>query len=386
MKKIIMLLIFIITIFSMVGCKQTKHELNQLAVVSAVGLDITPDNKYMVSIQIINAQNKSANKLKAGSNQNPSAVSVYSMVGDTPIDALNRLSILLGKSLFLGHNKYTLLGKTLSEKGISLFMDAFLRSYGSRPDLHILVTKGNARDILSVVSTGEDTPSNTIYNLVKHQELKGYIPSVSRVDIANALANKTIAPIMAIVELEKENLTSSIFKLEGTAVFKKDRLIGFLDINETRGFNWIKGKVREGSITAYYEDNKPITFDILKSKSKIKPVAKSGDISIDIYIKEEANIIEMDAILDPMKNYKIMDELSKLQNEAIEKEVSLVLYAAQKKLRADIFDFGGAIHRSNPELWKTLEKNWQDIFPYIKVNVKVDSIVKRPGLISKPMK
>lgn len=57
-----------------------------------------------------------------------------------------------------------------------------------------------------------------------------------------------------------------------------------------------------------------------------------------------------------------------------------------KKLKADIFHFGSKVHRQYPKFWKTAESDWENIFPNLNVEVNVDSSVKRPGIISKPIK
>ncbi|MBC2580193.1 Ger(x)C family spore germination protein [Clostridium sp. DJ247] len=389
MKKFISIFMTIIVAISITSCREEKRELNILAVVLAIGFDLTPEGKYVFTAQILNPQKESSGggrTKKTQGQQGSSEVVVFSATGDTPQNAVDHMSIEQGRSLFFGHTKYVVVGKELAESGLSLYIDASLRNYETRPDHPIFVTKGKASDIITAVNTDEKNPTNTIENLVRLQSTRGFTPIVSRINFANALVSDTGTPIIGVIELAKNHTLDATFKMAGTAVFKKDKLIGFLNMYETRGMQWIKGKVKGGTITAYLQDNKVITFDILKLKSEVKPIVTGDTVTIQINIKSQSNILEMSDTLDPMKNPKIMDELSKLQDQAIEKEVKLALYAAQKKLNIDMFDFGGVIHREYPIFWKKIKKDWNYLFPHINVEIKVDSTVKRPGIISKPMK
>jgi spore germination protein KC len=184
----------------------------------------------------------------------------------------------------------------------------------------------------------------------------------------------------------RENNIDKTFKLAGTGVFKNDKLTGYLSFNETRGMQWIRGRVKDGNITVDTSDNSKITFFIVTANSQIKSIVENDSVIIKIIIKSQSNILEMSGKLDPMKNPKVMDDLAELQSKAIEKEVKLALNAAQERLDADIFDFGGLIHREHPEYWENIEQNWDHIFPNIKVDVHVISSLKRPGVISKPIK
>lgn len=382
MKKFIYIFMSVIIIFSATGCRGAKQQVEKLAVVLAMGFDLTPENKYIITVELINTQKSSS---KDSQQSSSSEVMVFSSQGDTPNDAINRLSTDFGRDLYFGHSQYIVIGEYLAESGLSTLIDALLRSHEARPGNFLLLTKGKASDVMKFKPIDEAIPANSVRNLIKLQSLKGYSPAVSRLEFANALSSKTEAPIMGVINLNRENNPGSTFKLAGTGVFEKDKLIGYLTGNETRGMQWIKGKVKIGNVISPYSDGSKITFALLNGTSQIKPVVENDSITIQITIKAESNIIEMPDKLDPMKDPKIMDELANLQNEAIKKEARLALNAAQNRFNADIFDFGGLIHREYPETWKKLESNWNYIFPNLKVELNVNSTIKSPGIISKPI-
>ncbi|NMM65794.1 Ger(x)C family spore germination protein [Clostridium sp. P21] len=387
MKKFTAIFMIILTLFSTTGCKGTKTEIENLAVVMATGYDQLPGNKYLLTVQVLNPQKSSSGasgKEKVGGSQSTADVIIYSDTGASPAEAIAHLSTRIGKNLFFAHSKYTVIGKGLAEAGLATLIDSLLRGYVTRPDIPILVTKGNATDIVSSITSDDTIPANTVYRLIRQQSIMGYAPVQTRMNFANKLSSKTSAPIAGVINVNK-NIYGT-FEMEGTAVFKNDKLIGFLNKNQTRGVQWINGKVKGGNLLVPSQNNKIISFEILGSSSKVEAIKKNDSVMMLISIKEKSNIREMTGKLDPMEDEKIMDEFSKFQNETIQKEVKEALFVAQKELKADIFDFGEIVHKTYPNEWDKIGENWQNIFPLIEVKIMVDSSLERPGTISKPVK
>lgn len=383
MKRLCCIFISIIILFSAAGCKGAKQEVQKLALVLAMGFDLTPENKYLLTVQILNPQKNSS---QSTDSKKGDQVMIFSSEGDTPIDAINQLATDYGRNLYFGHNDYVVIGKELAESGLSLFIDSMLRGHESRLNNILLLAKDKAWKILTFKPIDEQIPSNSVRKLIELQSIRGHSSVVSRLDFVSTLSSKTAAPIMGVIDLNRENNIDKTFKLAGTGVFKNDKLIGYLSINETRGMQWIRGRVKDGNITVDTSDNSKITFFILTANSQIKSIVENDSVIIKITIKSESKILEMPSKLDPMKNPKVMDDLAELQSKAIENEVKLALNAAQERLDADVFDFGGLIHREHPEYWENIEQDWDHIFPNIKVDVHVISSLKRPGVISKPIK
>jgi len=370
------------------GCKGTKEELDKLAVAVAIGYDITSEGKYMLTAQILNPQKDPSGGMvgkKAGSQQKATDVVVFNTIGDSISDCKGQLTTKLGKELNYGHIDFVVVGRQLAESGIATVLDAALRGYKMSPDVPLLITNGNAFDIIRVTSVQEKIPANEVGNILRLQSSFGFTKIVSILDFANYLTSKTDSPVTGVINLSKNKNSDETFEVAGTAVFKKDKLIGFMNMNETRGMQWANGKVELGYVTTLSLEEGKITFEIIKSSSKIKSSIKANSFTMIISVKEESNISEMTGNLDPMKNPLIMDRLEIKQNDAITNEIKLAINASQKKFGADIFGFGEMIHRDYPEKWNCVKDQWKHIFPDLNIEIKVISSLKRPGYISKPM-
>ena len=388
MKRLILIFILIMISMFTTSCKGTKVELDKLAVAVAIGYDITPEGKYLLTVQILNPQKDSSGGMmgkKDASKQKATDVVVYDAIGDSLSACKGQLTIKLGKELNYSHTKFIVVGKHLADSGISTVLDTVLRGNKMSPDVPLLVTKGNAFDIIRATSVYEKIPANEVENILNLQSSFGFANLASILSFANALSSNTSSPIAGVINLSENNDADATFEVVGTAVFKKDKLIGFMGMNETRGIQWINGKVKSGYITTLSRDKGKITFEIIRSSSKIKPSIKTDSYTILINVKEESDISEMIGNLDPMKNLEITKRLESSQEEAITNEIKLAVSAAQNKFDADIFGFGEMIHRDYPKEWIDIEEHWKDVFPKLNIEVNVISSLKRPGYISKPI-
>ncbi|HOL16241.1 MAG TPA: Ger(x)C family spore germination C-terminal domain-containing protein, partial [Bacillota bacterium] len=62
-----------------------------------------------------------------------------------------------------------------------------------------------------------------------------------------------------------------------------------------------------------------------------------------------------------------------------------ILSRAQE-LKSDIFGFGNLIYRKNPRLWEKIGPRWdEEIFPRLKIDLKVNFVILRAGLIKDPL-
>ncbi|GAA0181662.1 Ger(x)C family spore germination protein [Clostridium sediminicola] len=392
MKKILILLLISIFLILCVGCRTVKKDIEKLAMVMSTGYDYVSNDQYMITIQVLKTtKQQTSGTLEGGGEQPsiPSDVVIYTSIGNTINEAFDNLTTTLGEEPYFAHNKFIIIGEKLASNGIALVVDSDLRGNEMRPNTPVLVAKGTAYDIIKTLTPNNTIPSIEIENIIKLQSEKSLSTMTNLKQLYNGLANKTSSISTGVIYLEKANDIAhrgEIFRIEGTAIFQEDKLIGFLNKEETKGLSWVKGNVQTGDIVITSPDNKDdiITLKILSSKSKIKPIINDNHYLIEIIINEQSDIVGMTGKYDPMKNYKLLDTLAEVQNETIKKQIELTIEKAQKKYKVDFFDFGEIIHRKYPETWNIIKDDWDKLFPYIIVKIKVDSTLKRPGSISKP--
>lgn len=384
-KKITLAFLTIIVITSnicLTGCLD-KNEIEIFGFVVALGLDLGDSNEVIATIQMLTPTNDP----KRDTSGDMSEIAVYKCSGNTIHNALYNLSNKLGMPLKFSNNKYILVGRKFAEAGIQPVIDFSLRFNDMRPTNPIFVTKDTAHQLLETQEAGSYISPSVIGNLIKRQKYICKAPVTTNMEFANNIKSESGISVCGILSMDRRlKKTHNNFVLSGSAVFRRDRLIGYMDEEETCGMEWIRGRVKIGELLIQNKDKSKISLNIIKAKSRFKPVINEKFINFTINIMAQSNIREvyenktqdMDFNTDP----NLIDELSKKQNEVIGERVNLAINAAQNRLGADVFGFGETIYRDYPKNWSSIKKRWDNIFPHINIKVNVSSQIKQTGDLS----
>lgn len=391
MKKKCFIFLIIIAAIAQVGC-WNRRELDTLAIVSAVGIDKSEEQeKLSVAFQIIKpSEIKGASPSASGGTESGGSKGVWVLTstGYTIFDAARNATMQADRRLFFPQSKVIVIGEELAREGISPLLDFFNRDPEPRRISWILISKGKAHDIISAKHEQENIPARTIDNIIQSSTATSTAVKVNLNEFLKNLISPTSDPIACRIEMIQDNQSKSQkMRFTGASVFKGDKLVGFLDQHETRGLNWILGKVVSGIILVKspLDDNKNVALEIIRASSRITPEILDDEIKIIIEVKEEGNLAEQFSHVE-LTNTEMFKELERRKAQVIKNEIQSVLEKAQKKWGVDIFGFNKAVHRKYPQEWKTLQTNWRDILPKINVEVKVDAKLRTSGLSSIPAK
>lgn len=385
MKKYIPIFILCILLSSILTGCWNRRELSTLAIVQALGIDVTEDNQVSISAQIL-----IPSQVKAGSGSNGKGVWVVSSTGETVFDAIRNASLKTERRLFFPHSNVVVFGEETAKKGLTPLLDFLRRDPEITKGAYVFIAKGKAEHILLGEHEQEKIPGVAIEHLAKTTVLTSRLPEITLKDLLESLSSKTSSSVVPIIETQKKNekgTSKEVVVLDNTAIFKKDKLIGRFDPTETRGLLWLLGEVKSGIIVVKspLEETKNVSLEIIRASGQLKPeITEDQQLKMTVEVKVEGNLGEQ------MSQVKLAEpepfqELEKRQALAIEEEI----YAALNKAQAwgvDIFNFGEEFHRKYPQEWPELEKNWEEEFPEIEVSLEVFSRLREVGLTTSPVK
>ena len=387
MKKTVHLVLEIVMysfiVLNLTGCWDNV-ELNKIAIIMGIGIDKSPGiGNVDMTIQVANTAGIKSSSTDIIGSKNTTAYFNLESKGDTVYDVIKSFSKKASRKLFFAQNQVIIIGKGIAEEGLGKYIDFFFRNRETRRLVWILISDKTASEILNVQSDFENIPSISINELIKQQQFNSEAPMIDLHEFSSRLMSKTTSPIAPIIKVTIEG-DKKIAYVSGTAVFKKDKMVGELNKSETRGMLWTLGEVKKGIIVT----NAPgtynkISLETTSSSSKLIPEIKNGKITMKIIIKEDGNLGDQSDSSD-LTNLKTLEALEKEKAYVIKSEVMLALKKAQH-LDADIFGFGEAIYQKYPERWKYMENNWDETFKDINVDIQVEARLKRPGKITKPI-
>lgn len=379
MRQGFIIVLCFVLILNTVGC-WNRRELNTLAIVMGLGIDKAQEPGEMQ----LTAQIVKPGELKSKGDTSPSGKAYWNIQnsGDTLFNTLRGFTHEANRKLYFPHIQVLIFGRDLAAEGVQEQIDFFARDQETRLDIWVLVSEDKASEVLDIPSELEKIPAMNISKLVEAQPATSQTCMVKLDQFISHLMNKTTSSFAPLIKVSGEGQEKSVL-IEGTAVFKRDKLIGELNKTETRGLLWIIDEVKSGIIDVdRSEEDSKVSLEILRSKTKITPEIIDNKIYITIAIKEEGTIGSQYYPEDLTTPEKIKT-LEEKQSAVIQEEVEMAITKV-KELNSDIFGFGDAVHQRYRDEWKELEANWDEIFPDIEVEVTVESKLRRSGRITSP--
>ncbi|WP_374965390.1 Ger(x)C family spore germination protein [Lysinibacillus sp. RS5] len=376
MKKCMFVLLILSPILT--GCWD-KRELNELGITLAIGIDKVED-EYQVTAQVV-VPSEIPTKTSTGR----SPVILFQEKGETVYEAFRKITKSSPRKIYPGHLRMLVLGEDLAEEGIAKSLDLLSRDWELRSDFFVAIAKdGTAEEVLNVRTTIESIPANKMFNILQTSEASWAATNGIKLDelIASMTSNGKEAVLTGILvtgEQEKgsskqnvESITPSArIEYDDLAVFKKDKLVGWLTERESRGYNGIVNEVQKSVTAISCPEEGKATIEIIQADSKVTGKINKGMPEVDVNIKVKGNVGEVECQIN-LNDLDTIVELEKITEKQMEETVKMAIETAQKQYKSDIFGFGEAIHRSNPKEWKKMKEQWDEEFLGVTANVKVD--------------
>lgn len=388
-RKMILSLLFMILLPMVTGC-WNRRELDELGIALAMGFDKKGD-RYQATVQLVNPS-----EVAKGATGTMSTATMFRAEGNTVFEAFRRMTLLSPRKIYLPHFRVMVIGEELAKEGIQEVLDMPMRDHEFRSDFFIVVARNTtAESILKIFTPMEKSPANKMYKALETSEKAwASVVGVTLDDLVGDLVSEginTVLPGIAIGGRQEEGQTKeSIEKIEptanliynGMAVFKKDKLVGWLNEEEGKGYSYIQNKVKNTLIAFPCEKGGHAGVEIMRTKTDIKGKVEKGRPKIDVEIGLEGNVADVECDMD-ISNAKSIYEFETKVEQDIQKTIHASLDKAQKEFKTDIFGFGKVMHREEPKAWKELKKDWEKEYVDLPVAVKVEAKIRRTGTIDK---
>jgi len=166
---------------------------------------------------------------------------------------------------------------------------------------------------------------------------------------------------------------------------RKDRLVGWLNEEESKGVNYITNEVKSTAGYVKCPSGGLITLETIRSTTNMKGKIENGKPVVELHIVDESNIAEASCpieIEDPEVVRKLEDEQRAKKIRLMKKAVEVV----KRKYKVDIFGFGQAIYRTDPRAWSKLRNDWTNHFDDLEVRYDVQTYIRKTGKMKSSLK
>lgn len=377
------ILLLLSSSFLLTGCWD-RREVNDTAMVLGAAIDQAKNNEIKLTAQILIPRSASGGQQGQGPGGTNSQVLVRSAIGENMADASSKLQTKFPRQIFWGHCKAYVFGEKLAKAGgIHKQIDFLLRHPEPRESAHLFVSSGEAAKIMELNPPLELYIGEVLRKLSEEQV--GVRVTVK--DFEQMLTSDAEAPLLPLIKkiktIAREKTDATIASIIGTAIFKKDKMIGQIDISVTRGMLWLRNEIGVTAVTINPKKGETVSLDPIQERTKFLPSIENGRWKMLIKIKSEGTIVQNGSQFD-MMSPNITKKLEKYLKKDITKRIHLCLTQVKDEMNADPFGFADAFHRKYPKQWEKVKDHWDEVLPQVDVKVELEARIRRPGLFTAP--
>ncbi len=376
MKKI---LLVISLCFILTGCGNYA-ELDKLAIVTGVAIDKDGDD-YEISYLVANSP-----KGQTSSKEGEAKTTVYSGTGETIPDAAMIIEQKSPKKIYLGHVNVVIISEEIAKDGFFKVADWLFRNPEARKQFYLLLAKDEkAKNIIKIISPLESFPSQSIATLLEsNRDSKSASTTTTYNNFVGYVLEQGADPIVPTItikgDVKEGSDQSNIETTEPTAylalgplaIFKEDKLVGYVKAKESELINLIQNKIKEIKYTLNYNDD-DITIDSYNLKTKL---SLKDEWHVNLNITGTGNIYNINSDID-ISDPKEIRKIEKKWNKSLQKSLKKLIKKMQNKYKSDIFGFGNKIYSTYPQKWNQVKDEWNDKY-FKQVKVTINSNLKIP--------
>ena len=384
-KKIIKICLYLFfTMIIISGCWDNK-DINQRNFISAMAIDKAADGKVELTLQVLRPNIIRAN-IEQGTKER--SIWVSTTEGETIFEAVRDQLKVINRKPFYNYLRIIFIGEDLAKDGINDIIDFFIRNSEVRLIPKVIITKGmDAKKIIMADSELDNIPTLHLEGILKNNVSEAKTRDIDLIGVAHDLTSARGYGVIASAIGQNETLENiKDYKIEGTAVFLKDKLAGYLDTTETRGFLFIKDEVDSGIINVEnpLEKNKLVAIEIKKTSGNMKVVMREKGIILKVDVKIRAALGEEQGKADLAREENIKKLENEIENE-IKREIKRIVDLAQNKFKYDFFGFSNKVYEKYPNYWDEIKDNWEEEFSQLPLETNIKVKIDRTERIAEPI-
>lgn len=406
-KKVVRLRVYAVLVAALVVAlvlmpKQTSGmpEIENKLLITTLGIDRTADG-YSASAVVVmpqDARGGTVSKIEADSR------------GDSLADALERMSVKMGKPLELGLCGLVIIGDDFGSESVTPQLGYLLSSGKIIPGAYLVSATGGktAKEVIELANKLSDATSNVLGKLIEYNATSSNVPAVSLLRFlgeSNRRGGASFMPCLEIGESENEaqkgdssgggessggsgsdtgtGKKSEIKSLGRIAFFRDGVKITEASEEITRGYTWSDGRSTLGLVTLKDftvggENCGDVYCRLLDKKYALKTEIKGSpkatmDVKVKLALEERSRLGEL-----IRKNATTEKEIDERLREEVERKITGEILAAVEYTRSigcDAFGFEDDAYRTAYRDYashENAERIFQEIQPRVRVKITVE--------------
>lgn len=383
-KQIMAIACALAIVFTTTGCWNYR-ELETLDLVTGFSIDKGANGTgYHMAFEVLD---ESGGGSSSGGGQSGIRTKLIESDGSTVFDAVRNALLETDKKLYFGDCKAAIFSRQLAKEGIAPLLDWINRDSEPRLTEDLFISEeATAEDVLKQKSPVNPVTAYALDKIVAGNP--GYISKAPYLqlykvdDVLEGQGKSLVLPALAVGTTQN----GAPPELAGTAVFKKDKLLGFLGSDESKDLLFLQNQVGGGLLLVSEGSAAPdITLEIKKSETRVTVLSKGPNPRIGVSVKMEAALGEMETAAD----FNSESGVAKLERDAgrtLEDNMHALIAKVQSEYDSDIFGFGSAIYQDDPYYWNEISPHWDGLFKNLPVEISAAVEIKNTALMQSGVK
>ena len=387
------------------GCNGAR-ESEEVAYIVAIGIDRAEEEEEenMIKVTYLIAKpNVEGNK---GEGEKDTVLITNSAV--TIAESLNLLKSTTSLVPSLSHVKVLVVGQEVARLGMAGIWGTLTRYREYRGSMFVLVAIDTAREFLEGNKPSFNISASKYFETMLDSGVEtGYYLRTSFHQFYTRLKSNSAQPYATLVDLSSLSGKGEIstpkvsggkvggyiagniplqggnpIEFAGTAIFKGDKMVGTLSTTETRMLAMLLGEYNHGflSIEDPLDPKHVLIVNLrLGSKPQINVILEDGHPAMNVKILLEGEITNLSSGINyEQKGYlKLLEEQI---NKVLQQEMVSMIQHTQE-LGSDVAGFGYYLRPSFTNYQEYLEYPWLEEYSQSKVNVAIQTKIRRTGLM-----
>lgn len=373
-KRLFTIILIVILCTLLSGC-WNYHGLNESSIVAGVAIDRNMDNQnYLLTIEIFDLSGK----------EGVSKSQIIETEGETIYEAIRNAKKRLAKKLYFSDMQLMVISNQIAkEEGVQSLLDWFIRNEKPRETFSVIISQEKtAKEILTANAVDHKVIAEEIERILdRDNKVTASTKNIDVYKVVNALAKNNAAFVLPAVHCV-QNQDKNVVEVNGAAIFKADRLRGYLSPEETRYYLFAVDEIKGGILTFPLNEKEQdtLSFEVFKNKTKKSYAYDGNNLKVCLDIKTTVAIGENGNAIDLSKKENI-DKIKIVATTVFSDRLRTLIEKVDKEYDCDVFEFGKMSKRKSLIAWEQLDEEWDEYPQNIEVEIRPEFQIINTGLI-----
>lgn len=359
------------------GCWDYRS-MDEINIVAGLAVDQREDGEgLMVTFELVDITT-----MKKGDGPKSAYITAE---GQTLFEAVRNAKKKLYNKMYFGSMRTVVISREIAENvGIQDLILGFLRNPEPRETISLIVSQEDkAADLIT--TAGEQRVIS--YDMAQIADEDKQVSGTSEQTLLYRAYNLIKTPgkelVLPVFRLTQDEGADAV-EIDGIAIFKDDKMMGYLSPDETKYFLMATDDRLGGPISFPYTDapdSPVVSVTIYRIKNKPDVTYKDGKVSIRVEVNLEIGLVEMRG--QEVGNDTQREAIKVRAQEVLEKRMREVFEKLQQQPGCDIYGYGNMIYMNDYDLWKKIGDNWDSLFRNAEFEAEVKVVITHAGLMTR---